>query len=81
MAKGPKVTIKVKSFVADIRNGASDKALVEKYTLTEAMLPKIFDQLIAGGHITEDELTNRTFFESTQDVMDLFTFPGPKNFD
>ena len=74
MGKGPKVTIKVKSFVADIRSGASDKALIEKYTLNEDMLPKIFDQLIAAGHISEEELQDRTFFESTQDVMDLFTF-------
>ncbi len=74
MANKPKVKIKVGNFVADVRNGVDDTTLIQKYSLTQEMLPKVFEQLIAGGHLSEGELASRNAFESTQQVADLFSF-------
>ena len=75
MAEKPRVKIKVKAFVADVRSGMDDQTLIQKYSLTAAMLPKVLDQLVSAGHISEDELHTRNVFDSTQNVADLFSFP------
>jgi hypothetical protein len=75
LTEKPKVKIKLKSFVADLKNGMDDKSLVEKHGITEAMLPKVIEQLIAAGHLTEEEAASRSIFDSTQKVAALFSFP------
>ncbi len=72
-----KLKIKVKAFVSDLKSGVDDQTLMEKYNLNEQMLPKLLDQLVSAGHLSEDDLTNRKIFESTQNLVDLFSFTGP----
>jgi hypothetical protein len=71
----PKVSIKVKPFVTDVRNGMDDWMLIKKYHLTEAMLPKVIDQLLAAGHLSQEDLASRNMLDTTQKVADLFSFP------
>ena len=75
MADQPKRSIKVKPFVNDVRNGIDDWMLIKKYHLTEAMLPKVLDQLLAAGHLSPEDLASRNMLDTTQKVADLFSFP------
>lgn len=70
-----KVKIKVKDFVSDLRGGMDDPSLIDKYGLSEEMLPKLIDQLLTAGHISEEDLSNRNVLDSTQKVVELFSFP------
>ncbi|MFH1116582.1 MAG: hypothetical protein V1792_21925 [Pseudomonadota bacterium] len=67
--------IKLKDFITDIRAGLDDEALIDKYSLTETMLPKVIEQLLAAGHLSEEDLLNRNMLDSTQKVANLFSFP------
>jgi predicted transcriptional regulator len=75
LAEKPKVKIKLKAFVADLRAGLDDQSLIEKHNLTEAMLPKVIEQLMAAGHVSEEDLVSRNMLDTTQKVADLFSFP------
>ncbi len=75
MADKAKRSIKVKSFVNDVRNGMDDWMLIKKYHLTEAMLPKVLDQLVAAGHLSPQDMASRNILDTTQKVADLFSFP------
>jgi predicted transcriptional regulator len=76
LADKPKVKIKVKEFVNDVRQGMDDQSLIRKYSLNVTMLPKVLDQLVAAGHLNEQDLAARNIFDSTQKVAQLFSFPG-----
>jgi hypothetical protein len=56
----PKRKIKAKLFVSDLRNGMGDRELMEKYTLSESQLHKVFHKLVDAGAIDEMELFMRT---------------------
>ncbi len=56
----PKRKIKAKPFVGDLRNGMGDRELMEKYTLSESQLHKVFQKLVDAGTIDEMELFMRT---------------------
>ncbi len=56
----PKRKIKAKSFVSDLRNGMGDRELMEKYSLSENQLPKVFQKLVDAGALEEMELFMRT---------------------
>ncbi len=56
----PKRKIKAKPFVRDLRNGMGDRELMEKYTLSESQLHKVFQKLVDAGAIDEMELFMRT---------------------
>ncbi len=75
LADKTKVKIKLKDFVTDIRAGLDDESLIERHGLTETMLPKVIEQLLAAGHISDEDLLNRTMLDSTQKVANLFSFP------
>lgn len=75
MADKQKVKIKLKDFVSDIRAGLDDETLIERHGLTDTMLPKVIAQLLANGHISEEDLANRNMLDSTQKVANLFSFP------
>jgi predicted transcriptional regulator len=75
----PKVKIKLKAFVNDLRGGLDDRTLMEKHNLSEAMLPKVINQLVAAGHISEEDLAARNVLDSTQKVVDLFSHPFGSN--
>lgn len=75
MADKQKVKIKLKDFVHDIRAGLDDETLIEKHSLTQAMLPRVIEQLLKAGHISEEDFINRNMLDSTQKVADLFSFP------
>ena len=71
----PKVRIKLKAFVSDLRAGMDDRSLIQKHNLSEQMLPKVIEQLLSAGHITEEDLVHRNILDTTQKVADLFSFP------
>lgn len=71
----PKVRIKLKAFVTDLRSGMDDRSLIQKHNLSETILPKVIEQLLAAGHISEEDLVNRNILDTTQKVADLFSFP------
>lgn len=75
MSDKPKRSIKVRAFVEDVRSGMEDWMLIEKYQLTQAMLPKVIDQLLAAGHLSREDLASRNMLDTTQKVADLFSFP------
>lgn len=75
MADKQKVKIKLKAFIADLRAGLDDQALIRKHNLTEEMLPKVIEQLLAAGHISEEDFVSRNMLDTTQKVADLFSFP------
>jgi hypothetical protein len=52
--------IEAKPFVKDLRNGMGDRELMEKYTLSESQLHKVFQKLVDAGAIDEMELFMRT---------------------
>ncbi len=79
MADKPKVKIKLKDFVNDLRAGLDDESLIEKYSLTYTMLPKVIEQLLAARHISEEDLISRNMLDSTQKVVELFSFPFDLN--
>ncbi len=56
----PKRKIKAKLFVKDLRDGMGDMELMEKYTLSEGQLHKVFHRLVDAGLIDEMELFMRT---------------------
>jgi hypothetical protein len=52
--------IKAKPFIRDLRNGMSDRELMEKYALSESQLHKLFHKLVDSGAIDEMEFFIRT---------------------
>ncbi len=52
--------IKAKPFVSDLRNGMGDTELMQKYTLSDNQLHKVFQKLVDAGAIDEMELFMRT---------------------
>ncbi len=52
--------IKAKPFVRDLRNGMSDRELMDKYTLSENQLHKLLHKLVVAGALDEMELFMRT---------------------
>lgn len=74
-----KIKIKIKAFVRDLRQGVDDRTLIERYNLSEAMLPKLLDKLVKQGILSESDLESRYMFDSTQKVADLFSFPYDSN--
>ena len=70
-----KIKIKIKAFVRDLKQGVDDRTLIERYNLSEAMLPKLLDKLVSQGILSESDLESRYMFDSTQKVADLFSFP------
>jgi hypothetical protein len=46
--------IDARKFIADIRSGASDEFLMEKYSLNKASLDHLFNQIKAKGLIKSD---------------------------
>ena len=73
MPQKSKVKIKLKEFVNDLRQGMDDQTLMRKYKLSATMLPKVIDQLLSAGHISERDLASRNIFDSTQKVAQLFS--------
>jgi len=63
--------IKVKQFIADIRAGATDFQLVEKYDLSPGGLDAVLRHLVDAGLITEGELADR---EQFTDSLIIHTF-------
>ncbi|HTY26142.1 MAG TPA: hypothetical protein VMC85_23630 [Desulfomonilaceae bacterium] len=57
---GTKRKIKAKLFVSDVRNGIGDRELMERHTLSESQLHKVFRKLVDAGAIDEMELFMRT---------------------
>ncbi len=57
--------IKAKPFVRDLRNGMGDRELMEKYTLSESQLHKVFHKLVDAGAIDEMELFMRTSLDDS----------------
>jgi hypothetical protein len=56
----PRRKIKAKPLVNDLRNRMGDRELMEKYTLSESQLHKVFQKLVDAGAIDEMELFMRT---------------------
>ena len=52
--------IKAKPFVRDLRTGMGDRELMQKYTISESQLHKVFQKLVDAGTIDEMELFMRT---------------------
>ena len=75
MSEKQKIKIKVKEFVSDLRSGMDDPSLIDKYGLSEEMLPRLVDQLLSAGHISDEDLSNRDVLDSTEKVANLFSFP------
>jgi len=64
--------IKLEEVTQDIRSGADDSALMEKYDLSSKGLQSLFEHLIFSGFMTEMELDTRvSTFDSTVDVHGL----------
>ncbi len=57
--------IKAKPFVNDLRNGMGDRELMEKYSLSENQLLKVFQKLVDHGALDEIELFIRSLPDST----------------
>ncbi|MBI4961677.1 MAG: hypothetical protein HY913_00220 [Desulfomonile tiedjei] len=55
-----KKTIRVKEVLEDIRAGTPDRALREKYKLSEKGLDSLLNKLVAAGVLTQAELEERT---------------------
>lgn len=70
-----KIKIKVREFVSDLRSGMDDPSLIDKYGLSEEMLPRLVDQLLSAGHISDEDLSNRNELDTTEKVANLFSFP------
>lgn len=75
MSEKQKIKIKVKEFVSDLRSGMDDPSLIDKYGLSEEMLPRLVDQLLSAGHISDEDLSYRDVLDSTEKVASLFSFP------
>lgn len=58
MAK-QKIKLDVNEFLEDIQLGMDDENLIEKYNLSQGLLIKAFDKLVAMGYVTDEELYNR----------------------
>jgi hypothetical protein len=61
MSEKPVIRINVIDIVNDIHAGMSDRALMEKYTLSSKGLQSTFRKLVAGNHISENILDNRVY--------------------
>jgi hypothetical protein len=74
--------IKAKPFVRDLRNGMGDRELMEKYTLSESQLHKVFQKLVDAGTIDEMELFMRTSLsDSTMTKAFVDTIKERDNFE
>jgi len=71
----PKIKIRLKAFIKDLRSGMDDSSLMERHNLNQSTLPKVIGQLLEAGHISEEDLSSRNVLDSTQKVVDLFSFP------
>ena len=61
----PKRKIKAKPFIRDLRNGMGDGQLMEKYSLSESQLSRVFQRLVDTGAIDEMELFMRTSLDDS----------------
>ena len=66
------VRINIPDFVEDIRQGMTDRALMEKFgIMQEKTLLTAFDKLVESGRVTVEELHNRSPFINTQAVVEF----------
>ncbi len=74
-----KKTVSAKAVIADIRAGATDEFLMNKYALSEKGLQSIFQKLITAKVITQAELDRRAFtVEEVEITEDIPSPPAPK---
>jgi hypothetical protein len=58
--------IAAREFVADLRKGLDDAALMKKYELSEIGLGRVFDKLIEADLLSLDELWKRSMLSDSQ---------------
>jgi hypothetical protein len=63
-----KLTINAKDLVADLRSGATDFELIEKYDLSLQGLEQVLDKLADAGAIRKAELLERSGYYEDPDV-------------
>ena len=75
--KNPKAAREVdaKSFLADVKAAADDETLMNKYSLTQRELQRLFRQLIEAGLVAPLELANRLEITKSQ-VAEAFVEMG-----
>jgi hypothetical protein len=66
-----KIKLDVNEFLEDIQLGMDDENLIEKYNLTQALLIKAFDKMVAMGYITDEDLYNRTPLSATDATIEF----------
>lgn len=69
MPQQPKISINVKEIIADIKAGMADVGLMDKYELSLAGLKSVFNKLVDGKFVTEQEIENRQ--EKGHDTIDI----------
>ncbi len=67
----PKRIIKAKPLVRDVRDGMSDRKLMEKYSLSHYQLQKVFQRLVDAGAIDEMEIFIRTSLDDSTIIKAL----------
>lgn len=66
------IHISIPDFLEDVRQGLTDQALMQKYGIArKKTILVIFDNLVASGRVTQEELFNRSPFINTQAVVDF----------
>jgi len=68
--------MKASTVVAEIREGVSDSALMEKYQLSSKGLESLFKKLIGAGAITQAELDSRAIPQHEEDVEIAWKCPA-----
>jgi hypothetical protein len=61
-----KIEINATQFLADLRSGLDDEALMIKYGLLPRQLQRAFRKMIKAGHITALEISNRLEITKSQ---------------
>jgi hypothetical protein len=74
-----KKKITAREVVHELRNGTSDKALMEKYSLSAQGLQSLFGKLVTAGVITQDELDERVPMSERTVDLGLFVCPACGN--
>jgi hypothetical protein len=72
---GPNKQINVKAFIADLRAGMDDSALMQKYELSEKGLESVFRKLLDAGVLKQEELDRRKIVV-TSDAADTREEPN-----
>ncbi|MFH1116581.1 MAG: hypothetical protein V1792_21920 [Pseudomonadota bacterium] len=71
-ARTRRIRISIPLFLEDIRQGMTDRGLMDKYGITHhGTLLTAFDKLVASGRVTIEELQDRSPFINTQAVVDF----------